>query len=289
MNRFIFLLMFTFFFVKKGKCQVKINADTILAQPNLQLNTTNINRYKAFLDSNVFLNNLPVSISNIATPKINKNQPNLFYLFISVLILLGLTRFFYPRYFTTLFKVFFNTSLKQSQLTDQLNQASIPALLFNLLFFVSSSLFLAILVKITNTASLFSVIKLASTFGGALVLCYIIKYLSLKLTGWVWQHQAEANEYLFIVFLVNKVMGIFLIPVSILLFYGNQNISQYVLFGSFMVIILLFLVRFFRSYTILQSKLKVSSFHFILYILCIEVLPIAVIYKAAMIYINKSM
>ena len=64
----------------------------------------------------------------------------MFYLIAGIVLLLAFFKYFNSRYFTNLFRVFFNTSLRQSQLTDQLLQAKLPSLLFNLFFILSGGI-----------------------------------------------------------------------------------------------------------------------------------------------------
>jgi hypothetical protein len=49
------------------------------------------------------------------------------------------------------------------------------------------------------------------------------------------------------------------------------------------------LLRFFRSYGLLQNQLKISRFHFMLYITGIEILPLLLIYKGLMVYLSKNL
>ena len=81
--------------------------------------TTNI--YTALLDSNIFLRNKRVARALPVQLKKNGNGI-FFYIMAGLLLFLGIMKTVYSRYFTTLFRVFFNTSLRQTQLTDQLEQ-----------------------------------------------------------------------------------------------------------------------------------------------------------------------
>jgi hypothetical protein len=58
---------------------------------------------------------------------------------------------------------------------------------------------------------------------------------------------------------------------------------------SLIFILLMTLLRFFRSYGFLQHKLNVSRFHFFLYIFALELLPLALIYKAVEVFIVKNL
>ena len=62
--------------------------------------------------------------------KLRKGKEWIFYLFCIDILLLGIFKVFYTKYFNNIFRVFFNTSLRQNQLTDILLQARLPSLIF---------------------------------------------------------------------------------------------------------------------------------------------------------------
>jgi hypothetical protein len=83
------------------------------------------------------------------------------------------------------------------------------------------------------------------------------------------------------------VLGIFLIPISILLYFSDKNLASFASLASMMGIGILLLLRFFRSYGLLQNQLKISRIHFLMYIMGMEILPLFLIYKGLMIYLSK--
>ena len=83
---------------------------------------------KNILQENNLLNSSGTPVSLVVELKKEKRKDTTFYVIVGMLLLLAFFRFFFPRYFTNLFRVFFNTSLRQSQLTDQLLQAKFPSL-----------------------------------------------------------------------------------------------------------------------------------------------------------------
>jgi hypothetical protein len=58
---------------------------------------------------------------------------------------------------------------------------------------------------------------------------------------------------------------------------------------SLMSIAIFLLLRFFRSYGLIQNQLKISKFHFFLYIIGLEILPLLLIYKGLMVYLTKNL
>ena len=211
----------------------------------------------------------------------------LFYIITALVLLLAFFRYFYNRYFTNLFRVFFNTSLRQSQLTDQLLQAKLPSLLFNIFFVLSAGIYVFVLLNFyhfikPDTKWLFLLSSIA-----IMSLIFFIKYFTLKFTGWLTGLQEATDTYVFVVFLINKILGICLVPFIIIIAFSDVVIVKNAALISLMIIGIFLLLRFLRSYGLLQNQLKISRFHFILYIAGIELLPLLLIYKGLMVYLSK--
>ncbi|HQX96982.1 MAG TPA: hypothetical protein PLT02_08770, partial [Chitinophagaceae bacterium] len=63
--------------------------------------------------------------------KIFKGKEFIFYLLIFLLIVFAVLRQFFPKYFNDLFRVFFRTTLNQTQIREQLMQTPLPSLMLN--------------------------------------------------------------------------------------------------------------------------------------------------------------
>ncbi len=252
------------------------------------LKPTTVSR-KSFQLKNKILNSSGEPVSFAVKTRKQEQDDLMFYFILGIALLLAFLKFFYNRYFSNLFRVFFNTSLRQSQLTDQLLQAKLPSLLFNLFFFISSGLFVYILLSHYQLIGpdnkwvlIFSSIALLSFI-------YLVKYATLKFTGWITGLKDITNIYVFIIFLINKIIGIFLIPIIIILTYSGPEIAKIVVLISLLSILIFLLLRYIRSYSLLQNRLKISRFHFLLYVTGIELLPLLLVYKALMVYLTKML
>lgn len=213
----------------------------------------------------------------------------LFYLIIGLIFLFAILRAVYNRYFSTLFSVFFNSSLRQSQLTDQLIQAKLPSLLFNFIFMLAGSFYIYLLIqhpsKVGNSINWWLLgACLLATMG-----IYLVKFITLKFIGWSTGFYQESNLYIFVVFLINKITGIFLLPVLVILSFSSPFVVAVFTVISFVLVGLLFLLRYFRAYGLLQHRIKVSRFHFLMYVFAIELLPLLLIYKAVNVFILKNL
>lgn len=243
----------------------------------------------AFIKENSLLNSTGTPAELAAKPRKDQGMDSIFYLLTGVVLLLAFFRYIFGRYFSNLFRVFFNTSLRQSQLTDQLLQAKLPSLFFNLFFVISAGLYSYFLMLHYHWLHDQNVWIMIGLCIGALGLIYFLKFCTLKFTGWVTGYDEEADTYIFVLFLINKIMGIFLVPFTILMAFSGNDIAMAAVPVSLIVIGFLLLLRLFRSYGLLQNQLKISRFHLLLYILGVEILPLLLIYKALVFLLNKNL
>jgi hypothetical protein len=221
---------------------------------------------------------------------IRKLEPDdsIFYALLILVAALSFLRFFYVRYFNNLFQVFFNTSLRQSQLTDQLLQARLPSMLYNLMAAFSGGIFFYFLLKYfgwLNEKKPLDVMLFSSLF---ILAIYLIKFISLKFTGWLSGYSTITNTYIFIIFLINKILGILLLPLIIIMAFSVPLLIKVSVIIAILLTSLMFLLRFFRSYSLLQNQVKISPAHFMLYIIGVEIMPLLLIYKALLFLLSKN-
>ena len=202
---------------------------------------------------------------------------------------MAIIKYFYSRYFNNLFRVFFNTSLRQSQLTDQLLQAKLPSLFFNLFFILSGGTYIYFLLLHYGLLNTQHIGVLIFSCIAILGLVYFVKFSTLKFTGWVTGYKEATDTYIFIIFLICKIIGILLIPFIILMAFSNLPIASTSAIVSLLLIVFLLLLRFFRSYGLLQNQLKVSKFHFFLYIAGLEIIPLLLVYKSLVFFLSKNL
>ncbi len=252
-----------------------------------------INKYHTALDAvlanNHFLNSKGTAVSMVAKIKKPHSNEMVFYLLAGLIGLLAVIKFFYQGYFTNLFRVFFNTSLRQGQLTDQLMQAQVPSLFFNIFFVLSGGIYVYFILTHFKLVSNGHIAALIASCILILASIYVFKFCTLKFTGWVTGNQPATDSYIFIIFLICKIIGIMLLPFIVLIAFAQASIASATAVFSLLVLGLLFLLRFFRSYGILQNQLKVSRFHFFLYLTGIEIIPLLLIYKGLLVLLSKSL
>ena len=100
----------------------------------------------------------------------------------------------------------------------------------------------------------------------ALLLIYLVKYWVLKFAGWITRAQGTNGDLYFIVFLVNKMIVLALVPLVIVMsFHSEDWISGGIVIVRVVVIGSMLLMRFFRSLWIAPalsgSVVFISSLH----------------------------
>ncbi len=238
-------------------------------------------KLQKLLSENIFLRKDLPAVALPIHEKKHGREELLFYIIGGLVLFLGFFRLLYAGYFDTMFRVFFNTSLRQNQLTDILLQAKLPSLILNIFFTLSIGMFTWLVLRhyhIVKDASFYMIPLCVLMF----CLIYTVKFSVLKILGWVTGMTEETDIYIFVIFLINKIIGIMLLPLAIILAFAPHNFQDGALIGSYFLLGLLFLSRYVRSYGLLQYKLSVSRFHFLLYIIAVEILPTLMLSKAAL-------
>lgn len=225
----------------------------------------------------------PAKILKEGDRKIFTGKEYLFYYLVFLLILFGLLRRAFAKYFHDLFRVFFKTTLKQRQTQEQLLQSSLASVFMNSFFVLSAGLYVNFLLQYFQLVISDNFWLQYVYCAAALATIYLVKYIGLKITGWLFNVSNATESYIFIVFIINKMLGIFLLPFLLLLAFANDPLYGSAMVISWLGIGLLLIYRFILSYGALRKEVKLNSFHFILYILGFEVIPLLLIYKLLLI------
>ena len=189
----------------------------------------------------------------MAVKRTEQGKEGLFYAAIGLLIFFALVKNNFARYLHDLFRLFFRSTLKQRQIKEQLIEANLPSLLFNLIFFIGAALFLNLLFQHFHLGGRYNFWILFFYTIMGLAAMYFIKFLSLKLCGWLFRLSDTTDAYTFIVFSTNKILGIALLPFIVLLAFTGGLVYQVSFTLSIIVVAILFAYRFFLSYSAIHS------------------------------------
>jgi len=225
----------------------------------------------------------PVSFRSDIKPF--KGKERLFYVLVALLLIFALLKTAFAKYINDLFRVFFRTTLKQRQIKEQLIQTPLPSLLFNIFFIASAGLYANFMLHYFEftPVSNFWLLYLYCCLGLAVI--YFFKFIGLKVCGWLFNMQQAADAYIFIVFIINKVIGISLLPFIILLAFSDEPAYSTSIVLSWCCIAGLFLYRFILGYSAIHKEVRFNLFHFFLYLCAFEVAPLLLIYKLLLFFL----
>jgi hypothetical protein len=212
----------------------------------------------------------------------------LFYFLAGLLVYCGLIRMLFGKYWDNLLTLFFKVTMRQQQLRDQLLQSPLPSLLLNILFFVSGGVFVSFVVTHYQLLPQVNTWLLLLYCTGLLMAIYLGKFIVLKIAGWIFNISHAIDTYIFIVFLVNKMIGIFLLPMVVLMAFSSDPLYRVVQTLAFVMLVIFILYRFIISYKPIRSEIKVNRLHFFVYLCAFEIAPLLLIYKVLLIFVERT-
>jgi hypothetical protein len=217
----------------------------------------------------------------------NSNEA-LFYFFIGLLFYFGLIKALFAKYFENLIGLFVRASMRQQQIREQLIQTPLPSLLLNILFVITGSLYICFLCTHYHVAEGLNFWLLFLDCSALLLTIYVTKFMVLKLIGWTFNITKATDTYVFIVFMVNKIIGMLLLPCTIILFFSGYAAQEIAITVSLCIVGFLLIYRFIAAYPVIRGEIKVSILNFFLYLCAFEIAPLLLIYKVLLNYTEKA-
>lgn len=156
-----------------------------------------------------------------------------------------------------------------------------PYLLMYANFLLNAGIFMFLVMRIFRRESFNNLTFLFICLAAAGII-FITKHLLLSLTGWLFPVEKEVRHYNFLITVFNCVLGLFLLPFNFLLAFSTGN-KHFLAFWALGLILIFYLYRAFRSSRISTKFLADNQFHFLLYLCAVEIAPVLLVIKLAMI------
>lgn len=196
-----------------------------------------------------------------------------------VFVMLAWIKVFYNKVLRLTLRSTFN-NLISNRLFREKNTLTIWGGLFlNCLYYLSGAFFLYLLFtyfgyrinEVTSFNAYFYIFSI-------LIFIYLFKYLIVKLTGFIFMENTGVSEYLHNVFVFNKSIGIFILPVILAIPFIPEPGKEILLKAGVGIIILFYFLRIYRGLKI-GIKINVSILYLILYLCTLEFFPLLILYK----------
>lgn len=277
---FIFILLASFLFCQPAIAKVQVQHYGLPAISPAQEKRLVQKSMDSLLSIHPTLANKRVFVGIQREKAMNDKTPD-FYLLLFLCLLLGCIRVIDPKYFLNLWKSFRNPVLSSRQLKDQTENASVSALLANVFFTLTGGAYIYYLIKLfipQRTGDISPSLLVIMLIAGMMAI-YLVKYAVMRFSGWAFKVEGITQHYIFNVFLINKLIGILLLPFTILLAFADEAISESAVIVSLILVGLLLINRYTRSWQVFGSFFQYSKFHFFMYLCASELLPLAVLTK----------
>ncbi len=113
---------------------------------------------------------------------------------------------------------------------------------------------------------------------------FLSKHLMLGIMRVLFPLEAELRKYNFLIIIFNCVLGLFLVPFNLLIAFSAETGTQQLLLVSWMLglVAIFYAYRTLRASSIGSKFLSQSPFHFLLYLCTVEIAPILLLVKLAL-------
>jgi hypothetical protein len=215
-----------------------------------------------------------------------QGQEILFYALAGILVFYAFMRLAFSKYFSDLLRVYFRTTLKQTQMREQMLLNPVPSLLLNVFFIITGGMYTAFLIQHFNLTVKNNFWQLWLAVSALLSGIYLLKFIGVKLAGWLFNRHEAAGAYTVIVFMTNKILGIVVLPFLVLLAFGNTKVYEGALLISAVLVSCIFVYRLYLTLGVVRGQLKVQPVQFLLYLAAFEIVPLLILFKLVMKFLN---
>ena len=281
--------------VPKIKKEIQADVDSIvnIADTTLEEMALNIDPVRLFSN----LTSSDSSIVQLPNKKLNQFQPQVSLkeytlkdlrrerridngwvlgLTLFVVLILIVVRNYFQKYLSTII-----TSIVKIQLSDKLLREKNVLVrrvffLLNTSYVVIVGLYLYQLAIRTNFRfSIENNFILYLTIQSVLIGLILLRLASAKLIAFIFDATPVIRDYIHNTFIINKNLGIYLIPIVISIFYVKAVISNYLFTVATILILLSLIFRYVRAIQIIL-KHNIFLFYSILYLCCLEIIPVLI-------------
>ncbi len=227
----------------------------------------------------------PVEESSNRLPKAETSKNYLIAVFFVVLAFFTAVISIARKKLEQSYRAFLNDNfLRQLHRVNQ-GSFSLSYFLLYLSFFLNAGIFIYL------AANYFGA-NLPQSIGWVFLIClgvtlaFLIKHLLLLFTQSVFPISKEIKLYSFSIMVFSIILGIVLLPVNILVAFAPAGLAKIGIWGGLGAIIATYLFRSLRGISIASKYMMLHSFHFLLYLCAVEILPVVVLLKFILLRMN---
>lgn len=222
------------------------------------------------------------SIPQGAVYATKKTRPNLEWIFYSFLFLFLFTAIlgkYSNGLLRKLWKSYINYGFIYRQSKDQISQQPLLSIALNVLFIFSGGLFLFFGMDWDHQFEGNTRWYILFSSFAVIAFVYLFKNIFFRLLGWTFGQEEAFEDYLFVVFLNNKLMGLILLFAAFLMAFSTTTSSIFIFKFTLFVIAVMLFYRLLRGFQVFSRQSRIGLFTLLLAFISLELIPSAVILK----------
>ena len=112
-----------------------------------------------------------------------------------------------------------------------------------------------------------------------ITLIYLLRHVVMQLVSYAFEDNIEIKQLGYTIFLFNLVLGVLLVPIDLLLAFGQSSVASFSLYSGIILFSVLYLYRLLRGFLLFGSQIVSNKLRFFTYLCALEIAPILLIIK----------
>jgi len=227
--------------------------------------------------------NPPTNDEKKVTETAAYSENYLFWLFLFLLLCFTAVMSLSKKKLKEIYKAYLNGNFLRQKFQINKGNLSFVHLFLYTFFFINAGIFIFL------SSSRF---HFPGNYSGLVLSCLVVtvivlsKHLILWLVGLIFPIQKETSLYAFTILVFYIILGIVLLPLNILISFAPPLVADTAVYIGLGSIIATFGIRSLRGLSIASRYLVLHKFHFLLYLCAVEILPVIILIKTAMLLLG---
>jgi len=209
------------------------------------------------------------------------NNSILLFIFVSLTFVVVIIKSSYLKFINYLIDSFSNYKISKRFFNEKNISYNRIALTFDIIYFINFSLYIYLIYNFLTNTKNFDIYQFFIIF--LFVLGYtLIKNLLQKLIAFIFDSQKVVSEYIFQKSVLNKWLGLVLLPTLFLMSFTYNYLFNCLLYITILIIIVFFLIKLIRNIRLINDY-NIRFYHALIFYLIFEIIPLVILCK---IFIN---
>jgi hypothetical protein len=183
-----------------------------------------------------------------------------------------------------LLRSFYPNRLANPLSRDEYSGSNRVGFLLSFLFLFNITLFAGQVIEYYGLKLNLGKAQMYLVIAGGLVLMYLVKFIVIRLSGFVFKKEKEALDYSSSSFVFINSLGLFMLPVVVCLEFVSQVDPKVFIYTGIFFIMGFLAMRLLRGIVIGFNSNRVSKFYLFLYLCSLEIIPFVILVKLFMLY-----